>query len=294
MARHIAVIGGVNMDIAGSPAGKLILRDSNPGHVALRPGGVGRNIAHNLRLLGLDVSLVAALGDDVYGKALLDSCKNLGLDMDMALVLPGERSSVYLYVTDETGDMHVGLSDMDIVNRLTPDYMARWLDRLNSCDAVVLDANLPEETIIYLAQHCAAPLYADPVSTAKAVKLKGVLDRLHAIKPNALEAAILTGQEEPERAARALLAAGVERVFISLGAGGILAAQGEELTRVPCEKVQARNTNGAGDAATAALIWAGTEGADLIRCARAAVLAGAATAGSPETNTAAIRAALRA
>ena len=59
-----AVIGGLNADIWGRPSGPIILRDSNPGSVTLTPGGVGRNIAHDLCLLGLDVSLVSAVGDD--------------------------------------------------------------------------------------------------------------------------------------------------------------------------------------------------------------------------------------
>ena len=66
-----AVIGGLNADIWGRPSGPIILRDSNPGSVTLTPGGVGRNIAHDLCLLGLDVSLVSAVGDesaDPFGK----------------------------------------------------------------------------------------------------------------------------------------------------------------------------------------------------------------------------------
>ena len=93
MRKRIAVIGGMNMDIGGSPAGELRLRDSNPGTVSLRPGGVGRNIAHDLRLLGLEVSLVSALGDDPFGRALLESCEALGLDMSMTQVRPRPTAS---------------------------------------------------------------------------------------------------------------------------------------------------------------------------------------------------------
>ena len=60
-----AVIGGLNADIWGRPSSPIILRDSNPGSVTLTPGGVGRNIAHDLCLLGLDVSLVSFVGVQV-------------------------------------------------------------------------------------------------------------------------------------------------------------------------------------------------------------------------------------
>ncbi len=294
MKKRVAVIGGINMDIGGSPARPLVLRDSNPGRVSLRPGGVGRNIAHNLCLLGLEVSLITVLGTDVYGEALLKSCEALGLDMSMALRMPGERSSVYLYVTDAGGDMLLGLSDMELMDRLTPERLSPLLDRINRADAAVLDGNLPEASIRCLAESCRVPLYADPVSTAKAEKLKGVLGRFRALKPNALEAEVLSGEKDPNRAAAAILAAGAERVFISLGAGGLLAGEGDRLLRLPCLDTRVVNTNGAGDAATAALVWAGVQGLDLARSARAALLAGAAVAGSPETNTPLIRAALRA
>ena len=95
-----AVIGGVNMDIGGSPFAKLVMRDSNPGVITARPGGVGRNIAHDLRLLGLDVSLVTAVGGDVYGQGILSSCRELGIDLSLARIMPDMRSSTYLYVTD--------------------------------------------------------------------------------------------------------------------------------------------------------------------------------------------------
>lgn len=92
-------------------------------------------------------------------------------------------------------------------------------------DAVVLDANLEAETLVFIAENCTVPLYADPVSTAKAPRLLGALKRLRAIKPNAMEAMALTGEKDPERAALALLERGVEQVFISLGRDGMLAAR---------------------------------------------------------------------
>ena len=279
------VIGGANMDICGSPSGKLIAEDSNPGAVSVRPGGEGRTIAHNLCLLGLDVSFIPALGGDIFSAGLLESCRALGMDMRMARSLPERRSSTYLYVTDESGDMHVGISDMDIVESVSPEWLSQHIARINRADAVVIDANLPEASIAYLAANCTAPMIADPVSTVKALRLKSILPRLRAIKPNALEAAALTGEQEPERAAKALLRAGVKQVYVSLGPDGILAAQGESLIRLPCENRPVVNTTGAGDAATAAIVWAGVHGLDLASTAAAALRAGAITAACPDTNS---------
>lgn len=288
--KGVVVLGGVNMDIGGSPVNKLVMRDSNPGVITLRPGGVGRNIAHDLRLLGVDVSLVAAVGGDVYGQGILESCRALGIDMSLARIENGARSSTYLYVTDETGDMQIGIADMEITQLISPEYISAQLARINEFAAVVLDANLSPEAVEYAAQNCAAPIYADPVSTTKAVRLAPVLDRLYAIKPNIYEAEKLTGERDPERAARALTNAGVKRVFISLGEEGMLAAEGGQIIRMPRELVTVVNTTGAGDAATAAIVWAGLQGMSLEESVRAAVKAGAITACCEGANNPALSA----
>ena len=271
------------MDIWGRPDAPLVQKDSNPGAVTMRPGGVGRNIAHDLRLLGLEVSLVAPIGGDVYASAVVDSCQALGIDLSMAPVFKDMRSSTYLYITDETGDMELAVSDMELCSALTPALVAPILPRLQA-GAVVVDANLPPETIAYICNHCPIPVYADPVSTVKALKLQPVLHRLAAIKPNALEAECLTGQRDPERAALALVDRGVQRVFISLGAQGMIAADQKELLRLPGLATQVVNSTGAGDAATAAIVLAGIRGMGLRDAALLAQKAGAVTCRSESAN----------
>ena len=290
MTKRIAVIGGMNMDIGGRASSALQLRDSNPGIVSLRPGGVGRNIAHDLRLLGAEVSLVSAVGDDAFGRELLASCEALGLDLSMTLRRSRERSSTYLYVTDDGGDMLVAVSDMDIVDRITPEALAPLLERLNGFDAVVLDANLSQAALCYLAERLTVPLYADPVSTVKAEKLLPILPRLRALKPNLLEARSLTGEKEAVRAARSLLNRGVKRVLLSLGAEGMLAAEGERVLHLPRQKVEVVNTTGAGDAATAAMVLADLLGLDLEQTARFSQSAGALTCQCLEANNSALAA----
>ena len=271
------------MDIWGRPKAPLVQKDSNPGAVTMRPGGVGRNIAHDLRLLGLEVSLVAPIGGDVYASAVVDSCQALGIDLSMAPVFKDMRSSTYLYITDETGDMELAVSDMELCSALTPALVAPILPRLQA-GAVVVDANLPPETIAYICNHCPIPVYADPVSTVKALKLQPVLHRLAAIKPNALEAECLTGQRDPERAALALVDRGVQRVFISLGAQGMIAADQKELLRLPGLATRVVNSTGAGDAATAAIVLAGIRGMGLRDAALLAQKAGAVTCRSESAN----------
>ena len=79
---YVTVVGGMNMDIGGWPGEELVAQDSNPGRVRMSPGGVGRNIAHNMSLMGLDVRLLTAFGDDVYAQKLAAVCGELGIEKD--------------------------------------------------------------------------------------------------------------------------------------------------------------------------------------------------------------------
>ena len=288
MSDYIAVVGGMNVDICGRPLHRPVLRDSNPGRVTVRPGGVARNIAQDLRLLGMDVRLLSAVGDDAYGSLLLHACAKNGIDASLCLCVDDLGSSTYLYITDEHGDMQLAVSDMAVTERITPAVIAERLDALNAARAVVIDANLPAETLRYLAAHVTAPLHADPVSTGKAARLLPILPFLRCLKPNALEAETLTGETEPEEAARALLKMGVGRVFLSLGAQGMIAAEGDTLLNLPCAQARVINTTGAGDAVTAALVWAGVQGLDLETSLCFALKAGAVATECVEANNPAL------
>ena len=289
-ARCVTVVGGANTDICGRPERALVRHDSAPGRVSVRHGGVGRNIACDLARLGVRTRFVTALGDDSFGVSVAEGCRGCGVDMSLARIIPGARSSVYLYLSDEKGEMDAAVSDMEVTASLTPGFLRGLLGEIDASDAVVLDGNLPEETIAFLCEHLRAPIVADPVSTAKAPRFIPVLGRLAAIKPNLLEARALTGKESAADCAAALLEAGVGSVFISLGAEGLLAASGEERVLLPCEKTQTVSATGAGDAATAAIVWAMVQGLGPAAAARAAVLAGALTAASEEASSPLLRA----
>ncbi|MBQ3355970.1 MAG: winged helix-turn-helix transcriptional regulator [Oscillospiraceae bacterium] len=285
---YAAVVGGVNIDIGGRSLAPLVAKDSNPGKVTMSLGGVGRNIAHNMSLLGLDVRFLTAFGDDLYAQRIAASCGELGIDISHALQVPGGATPTYLFLNDCDGDMALAVSDMEICKRITPQYLAANLQLLNNAQLVVTDTNIPEQSLAYLAEHCTAPIFADPVSTAKAGKLKPILGKLHTIKPNRIEAELLSGvkitdEDSLREAAQRLLATGLHRVFISLGTDGVFAADQKEMRLQPCFPAKMRNATGAGDAFMAALAWAYLEGTDLQLTAKAAAAAAAIAVEGSET-----------
>lgn len=285
---YITVVGGVNVDIGGFSAAPLKDRDSNPGRVTLSLGGVGRNVAHNLCLLGKSVKLVTVMGQDSNGSMLYRGCEALGMDLSLSEALLGQRTSTYLFIADCDNDMRLAVSDMDIYQAVTPEFLEARMDAINAGAAVVLDTNIPEESIRYLAQHAAVPVIADPVSGAKAMRLLGALEHLTAVKPNALEAGILTGEDVSStegicRAAKVLVDRGAKNVLITMGERGVCCANADGVQIVPAYQAQVRNATGAGDAFTAGLCMGLLQGLPLADIARMAQAASVIAIGSSET-----------
>ena len=297
--QYAVVVGGVNVDIGGRSFQPLVAADSNPGKVSISLGGVGRNIAHNMALMGVDVKLLSALGDDLNGNRVKSSCVELGIDASHVLTVGDCATSTYLYVADHEGEMAIAISDMAICDRITPEYLAENLPLLQQAQVIVADTNIPAETLIWLAENCDVPLFCDPVSTVKAEKLRPILSKIHTLKPNRLEAELLSGvtircKADASAAAKALLEKGIQRIFISMGADGVFAADRQQelwLQNLPGTMV---NTTGCGDAYMAALVWAFTQGLELKQAALAGLAAGSVAMESAETiNPAMSAAALR-
>ena len=188
--------------------------------------------------------------------------------------------------------MALAISDMEVCERITPAYLSANQQILQNAQVIVADANIPAETLVYLAENCSAPIFCDPVSTIKAEKLRPILNKIHTLKPNRMEAELLSGvkirtKADAEVAAKALLEKGVKRVFLSMGADGMYAATEDEQLWLPNIPGNMVNTTGCGDSAMAALVWAWMNGLELEETVRAGLAAGSITMESPETiNTA--------
>ena len=274
--KRVVVVGGVNIDICGKAFSPLIAADSNPGRVRLSLGGVGRNIAHNLSLLGVPVTLLTALADDAFEPRIRSGCAAAGVDLSCARTVPGGSTPAYLAIEGPDGDMALALCDAELTQAVTPAYLSGQLPLLNAAEAVVLDANLSAEAVGWLAEHVRTPLFADTVSVTKAEKLRPVLGRLHTLKPNRLEAELLSGVKITDRssleaAASTLLATGLKRVCISLGREGVYCAWGDERHSEPCPPTRLVNASGGGDAMMAGFVRAYLDGLSIRQAARFAL-----------------------
>lgn len=260
MKEHlITVVGGCNIDLNATSLAPLVSGDSNPGTVTTALGGVGRNIAENLARLRQRVSFMTAIGEDHFTPIIEAHARACGYDMSLSAHDKRYQNSTYLCVNEPSGEMSVAVNDMRICELLTPAFLEARLPHLSCAEAVVLDANLPEDTINYAAEHISAPIFVDSVSSKKAEKLIGALPRLHTIKTNRIEAQVLAGMEihnmdDVRDCAKRLHDKGVKQVFITLGAQGAFASNGRETLTMPSLAHDIVNTTGCGDAFFAGVV----------------------------------------
>lgn len=283
---YIVGIGGANLDICGRTEGQMLLKDSNIGSIHLSAGGVCRNICENAARMGSDVRLISAVGADANGQILLQACKAVGLNTDCVSVIEGHRTGSYLSIHGDDGDMMTAINDMEIISCLTPALLCRFDEVIEQAAVIVVDANLPTETLEWICRTYGKgkPIFADTVSCAKAQRLLPVMSSLHTIKPNLMEAQLLTGAECAEECARILLDKGVAHVCISAGSRGVYYRSREEnfwVSPKPLEDVA--NATGAGDSLMGALLAGFVAGMPLKKRVEFAVTASVLTIQSKDT-----------
>lgn len=279
MSKPIFVLGAALTDMVGFPQRKPALTESVPGRIVKSSGGVGRNLAENLVRLGLPTELMTVFGDDRNGKALLSECQELNIGVRYSILANGRKGALNLAILDEKNDLFAGIADLSILDVITPAYLESQLPALQEASIICLETNTPPATIEWLlAQELDVPIYLDPVSAQLATRVKDQLGKFHTVKVNRRQAEVLSGQplsqsSDVEKLASRWLAAGVQRVFITLGDHGAYAADAERKIHLPAAKVKVADTTGAGDAFQAGLIWASLRKWSLEDCCRAGLAA---------------------
>jgi len=259
--QFVLVIGGAAIDIQGFPDQDFRLYDSNPGTLKTSLGGVGRNIADNLSRLGVATKFISAIGDDLYGKKILQEASVTNLDMSDSLICSGANTPTYLSMLNEHGEMIAAISDMKLIDQLTVQHLKEKESIIKSSSYLILDTNLSAEVIDYVTSfYQDIPIILDTVSVAKAHKVKHMIGRFHTIKPNKYEAEVLTGIKILEKkdlylVEKQLLNRGVKQMFISLGSEGLFYSNGEQSGWLAPYQINVINTTGAGDAFVAAIAY---------------------------------------
>ena len=283
---RIAVVGSANIDLT-TFTGQF----PKPGETIfgqkfdLGFGGKGANQAVASRLCGADVFMVARVGSDLFGPATIENFKKLGIDATEVKQIEGLSSGVAPIFVDPNGQNRI-LVVKGANDALKPADVDAAADTLKSVDCIVLQFEIPVETVYYTVgfakKHgirCIVnPAPAQPVDMQA---LKG----LDYFVPNESEAETITGMpvrnvDDAKKCAAKLLEGGIRRVILTLGANGSLLARAEGMEHVPAFPVKAVDSTGAGDAfigSFAVFLAEGATEAEAVR--RANLYAGLSTTG---------------
>jgi len=319
----VVVIGGANIDLRGRPTEEVLERHtSNPGKINVSSGGVGRNIAHNLALLNVPVTLLSAVGDDGEGIRILEETGKAGVKTEQMIISGEHPTGIYMAILDEKGEMEVAVSDMQILEEITVDYLRSKAYLIKESKIVVMDTNLPEGSIEYVVDLCnkvKVPLLVEPVSVEKVKKLKRVLNRsrkrrgsrrwiIDYITPNEdeMESILEAGAEIDEdedidvdinmmKAVEKLKGKEIRNIIVTLGkrgiyvsysgAGGSSEREQDKIgkgTFMAPYRGEVVDVTGAGDALVAGLVYGIYKGYSLEVAARFGLVAAALTISTKE------------
>lgn len=275
------------MDLSATLNDAFIAADSNPGHIDVGYGGVARNIAHNLVLLGARTQLLTVFGGDLFGGLLHDYCKQQGIDVHLSERESSQRSGIYLCLHNHGGEMIAAVADTEAIRLITPEWLAKRIGDINMSDFIVADTNVTEDAIRWLMENVTAPLFIDGVSSTKAHRVVNALRKcklpyLHTLKLNLKEALAVTETTTYADAAQALLNLGVAHVYITLGADGVYCRNAAEEWLFPVLPGEIVNVTGAGDAFLAGVVYAHAKGIGFPQTAQYGLMAARAALMSPK------------
>ncbi|NTC17160.1 PfkB family carbohydrate kinase [Agrobacterium tumefaciens] len=247
---RLVCIGGSTIDTVLLSEQPILANTSNPVTTIHNFGGVARNVAENAARLGADVSLISLVGDDENGRSLIAHLKGLGVDTSGVSVRSDLRTATYTSVV--TGnEAVVGFSDMEIFDKLPPEYLDRLVQHFVSATWVLADCNLPAAVILALLQRKKGArflLALDAVSTAKAVRLPERLENIDALFLREEEARSYIQEElDPTQLARELRRRGAKNVAVISRDFSVAVVTPDGETIIPAPKANILDPGGAND-----------------------------------------------
>jgi ribokinase len=251
---RIAVVGSANIDLT-----TFCNQFPKPGETIfgqkfdLGFGGKGANQAVAARLCGAEVFMVARVGSDLFGPATIENFRKQGIDPTHVKQVEGLSSGVAPIFVEPNGQNRI-LVVKGANDALKPADVDAAAETLKSADCIVLQFEIPLETVYYtieFAHKHGIRCIVNP-APAQPVEMSALKD-LDYFVPNESEAETITGLpvktvDDAKKCAAKLVAGGIRRVIITLGAKGSLLASHDGADHIPPFAVNSVDSTGAGDA----------------------------------------------
>ena len=256
--KKILVVGGSAMDVIAKSHHLVLEKDSNPGEIVFSPGGVGRNIAVNLKRLGENVFFLSVFGTDSFSQKVTEELLELGFDLSLSPT-SSEPFPTFVSIHQPNGELVNAVSDFTMLESLTYDAIKDSLSKIGSIDIAVFDSNVSVQTIQAFLEHypdCFVCL--DGVSQTKVKHVQSVLPYVHLVKLNQKELSSLLEKKADDviLAVKELISRGTKQVIVTNGQEPITYNIGRSIYQtVIFEPSRNVSTLGCGDALFAGTIY---------------------------------------
>ncbi len=280
----IVVVGSSNTDMVIK-----LERLPGPGETILgedfimAAGGKGANQAVAAARLGGDVTFVARVGADIFGKQAIQNFQKEGINTDFIVMDNKNPSGVALIFVDKKGENTIAVAS-GANNKLSKQDVAAAKQKIESANVMLLQLETPLETVQYAARLASEAGVKVVLNPAPARELDETLLRtITVLTPNESETELLTGikvedEESAIRAAEVLKEKGVSEIIITMGAKGSFLIRDNKAILIPTKEINAIDTTAAGDAFNGALSYALAKKEPLDKAVRFANLVGALSA----------------
>lgn len=256
----ILFIGASNIDILGHSEKRIISYGTTQGNVAIHYSGTARNIAEYLARLAMPINFITAVGNDVFGKNLLNDLTVLGVDISQSLIMKDMPTTSNLSLIDLDNEVFASVTSQNISSMITANYIKNFIDQ--SPNILLIDDSLNYDCLQYLACYTDAaikilqPLYADDFT-----KIADFLDKFDVITLNKVQAEFLCNRlirsiDDAKECARYLVEEkNIKRVYILLDEYGSIAADIFNTVQVPAYKTVLNNKKEAEYAYSAGVVY---------------------------------------
>ncbi|MDE7342124.1 MAG: ribokinase [Lachnospiraceae bacterium] len=257
----LAVVGSMNMDMTVTAE-----RIPNKGETLLGksihyiPGGKGANQAVAMARLGAEVEMFGCVGDDENGRRLVRNLEQEGIKTGNISILKDTPTGIAMITVGENDNTIIVVPGAN--GKVDRDYVEGIKEKLESYDMVIMQQEIPLDTIHYIVNFCSEkgiPVVLNPAPAA--VVPMEIIEKVTYLTPNEHEAALIFGDGA---SMEELLKKYPDKLVITRGSKGVSAAlPSGEIVNIPARPAKVVDTTGAGDTLNGAFCVKAAEGAGL-------------------------------